>query len=204
MLLSSLLLISTLFSPLNNASKTPDAPSIEAFWENLQAHCGLAFSGVVTNIPEGDTQLAGVAEGVLHFETCNDEYVRVPFHVRFEDGTWNRSRTWIYIRTEDGIELRHDHRTEDGAEDQTTWYGGFSHQNATATEANFVSRREGTTSEGPTSGWKVIMEPGTRYVYGTTRRGEWRHRLDFDLSKPIDTPDLPWGYETLPVGLQKN
>jgi len=175
--------------------------STEAIWASLQSQCGQAFSGVVTSVPEGDTQLSGVQDIVVHFDSCTPEYVRVPFHVQLEDGSWNRSRTWIFIRNEHGIELRHDHRKEDGSEDTTTWYGGFAHKDVTDNQIEFVPEAR-VTADGPNGGWKIILEPGVRYVYGTQRAGEFRHRLDFDLSKPIDLPELPWGYGTLPVGLQ--
>lgn len=173
----------------------------EAVWNALQAHCGQAFAGVVTSVPEGDTQLTGVEEIVVHFDSCTENVIRVPFHLKKDDGIWNRSRTWIFIRNEHGIELRHDHRTEDGAEDATTWYGGFAHKDATTNQVEFVPEQR-VMADGPNGGWRVIMEPGVRYVYGTIRAGEFRHRLDFDLSKPIETPELPWGYGTLPKGLR--
>ncbi len=173
----------------------------ESVWNALQAHCGQAFAGVVVSVPEGDTQLAGVEEIVVHFDSCTDTFIRVPFHLKKDDGIWNRSRTWIFIRNEHGIELRHDHRTENGGEDTTTWYGGFAHKDVTSNQVEFVPEQR-VMVDGPNGGWRVIMEPGVRYVYGTIRAGEFRHRLDFDLSKLIDTPELPWGYGTLPKGLQ--
>lgn len=173
----------------------------ESVWNALKAQCGKAFEGVVTSIPEGDTQLAGAEEIVVHFDSCTENVIRVPFHLKKGDGIWNRSRTWIFIRNEHGIELRHDHRTEDGAEDVRTWYGGFAHKDVTSNQVEFVTEQQ-VMADGPNGGWRVIMEPGVRYVYGTIRAGEFRHRLDFDLSKPIETPELPWGYGVMPVGLQ--
>lgn len=201
---SCILFSITLISVAATAATAQDVDmksKTEAVWTALQTHCGQAFAGVVTSVPEGDTQLAGVEEIVVHFDSCTDAFIRVPFHVKKDDGSWNRSRTWIFIRNEHGIELRHDHRTEDGAEDATTWYGGFAHKDATASQVEFVPEQR-VMADGPNGGWRVIMEPGVRYVYGTIRAGEFRHRLDFNLGKPIETPELPWGYGTLPKGLR--
>lgn len=170
-----------------------------AIWANLQTHCGQAFSGKLLAVPEGDTQLNGVVDMVVHFESCTDTMIRAPFHLGYENDRWNRSRTWIFIRNEHGIELRHDHRKEDGTEDATTWYGGFAHTNVDSSQVEFVPQNS-INGEGPNNGWRVIMEPGVRYVYGTIRAGVWRHHLEFDLSKPIPKPELPWGYGTLPKG----
>jgi hypothetical protein len=171
-----------------------------AVWANLQAQCGQAFSGKLLAVPQGDTQLNGVVDMVVHFESCTDTVIRAPFHLGYDNDQWNRSRTWIFIRNEHGIELRHDHRKEDGTEDATTWYGGFAHKDAAASQVEFVPENS-VAGEGPNNGWRVIVEPGIRYVYGTIRAGAWRHHLEFDLRKPIPSPALPWGYETLPKGL---
>jgi hypothetical protein len=47
-------------------------------------------------------------------------------------------------------------------------------------------------------GWRVEIEPGLRYTYGTIRDGDWRHHLEFDLTSPVPAPPPPWGHETRP------
>jgi hypothetical protein len=177
--------------------------SLDEIWEALSARCGEAFSGEVTNVPPGGTQIDIRSNIVVHFAYCTDEVIRVPFHVELLDGTWNRSRTWTFFRHNHSIELRHDHRIEDGSEDEVTWYGGFSHQNVTSEKVEFVSL-ERTAAAGVMSGWRVEIDPDVHYTYGTIRQGEWQYRLQFDLTTPIDVPELPWGYETLPSGMTGN
>ncbi len=160
----------------------------DAYWANLQALCDAAYAGELLQAPEGDTQIDPDARLVVHFRECGDEELRFPLHV--DD---NRSRTWVFIRHDDRLELRHDHRYEDGTEEENTWYGAFTQEEGTANRQEFVSDRNGVMG-----GWRVEIEPGERYTYGTIRDGEWRHHLEFDLTEEVDAPPPPWGHETRP------
>jgi hypothetical protein len=167
-----------------------DAPATaqDAFWRNLQTLCGHAAEGRLLRAPAGDTQIDPGARLVVHFWECGEDELRFPLHV--DD---NRSRTWVFIRHADALELRHDHRHPDGSEESNSWYGASTMSPGTATRQEFVSPRNGVLG-----GWRVEIEPGRRYTYGTIREGEWRHHLEFDLTRPLQPPPLPWGYETRP------
>ncbi len=158
----------------------------DAFWANLQALCESAAPGELLQAP--DTQIDPEAALVVHFWECGDEEIRFPLHV--DD---NRSRTWVFIRHEGSLELRHDHRNPDGTEERNTWYGASTASEGTATRQDFVMVREDFTS-----GWRVEIHPGERYEYGTARNGEWRHHLVFDLTSPVPLPPMHWGHETRP------
>lgn len=82
----------------------------DRFWANLQALCGSAAAGTLLAAPPGDTQINPQARLVVHFWECSDHELRFPLYV--DD---NRSRTWVFLRHPDGIELRHDHREADGS-----------------------------------------------------------------------------------------
>jgi hypothetical protein len=125
---------------------------------------------------------------VVHFHQCGDEELRFPLHVGE-----NRSRTWFFVRHADRLELRHDHRHEDGTEEGNTWYGAFTADAGTEYQQEFVFERDGEQV-----GWRVQLEPGERFTYGTIRDGDWRHHLEFDLTDPVEAPPLPWGYEIRP------
>jgi hypothetical protein len=180
-----------------------DAPEVgveaspqEAWWANLSVPCGNAFPGSLGHAPPGDTMLEGEELLVVHFDVCGPDEIRLPFHIEGLDGAWDRSRTWIFRRTGDGrIELRHDHRRPDGTEDDQTWYGAWTVDPGTPTEQRFIiENRE--NPDGQLRGWRVIIEPGVRYTYGTIRGDEWSWRVDFDLSTPMDAPPpTAWGYE---------
>lgn len=165
----------------------PAAPQ-DAFWANLQDLCGRAAAGRLLAAPPGDTQIDPNASLVVHFWECGTDEIRFPLHV-----DENRSRTWVFIRHDDALELRHDHRHPDGTEESNTWYGASTMNEGTANRQEFVNERNGILS-----GWRVEIEPGQRYTYGTIRDGEWRHHLEFDLTSPATVPPLPWGHETRP------
>jgi hypothetical protein len=166
-----------------------------AFLANLNAHCGQAFPGALAIEPPGDEMLDGDELLVVHMRGCGDEEMLLPFHIETDPGVWDRSRTWIFRLTDGNrLELRHDHRQPDGSEDEVTWYGAFTLADGTPTQQEFL--RDTPAADGSIRGWRVIIEPGVRYIYGTIRDGEWSWRVDFDLSTPMtELPPPPWGYE---------
>ncbi|MEX0661452.1 MAG: hypothetical protein WEA58_08490 [Balneolaceae bacterium] len=166
----------------------------ERFFTNLSEQCGNAYPGSLTKEPEGDEMLSGDELLVVHFRECDDDQLKIPFHIEVNENEWDRSRTWIFTKQEDGLELRHDHRNPDGTEDDVTMYGGYSVDGVTAIRQEFksVPRSE---EMGYFRGWRIEIEPGERYTYGTIRDTTWSWRIDFDLSEPLEeTPPAPWGH----------
>ncbi len=184
----------TLLACNQTAEGNPAISPQDAFMDNLRAHCEQAFPGRLVQAPEGDEMLEGSELLVVHFRECGEEEVKLPFHIESLDGSWDRSRTWVFTQHEGEIELRHDHRLEDGSEDEVTWYGAFSDGEGTPNRQEFLLPPD----DRPTRGWRVEIEPGERYTYGTIREGEWSWRVDFDLSESIDPPPPPWGHDTEP------
>ena len=174
--------------PDDELAAVASAAPRDAFWANLQALCEGAAPGRLLRAPEGDTQIDPNADLVVHFRECGDEELRFPLHVG-ED----RSRTWVFIRHDDHLELRHDHRNLDGTEQSNTWYGATTLEEGTGRVQEFVTDRGGRLS-----GWRVVIEPGERFTYGTIRNGEWRHHLEFDLTAHAEMPPPPWGHEVRP------
>lgn len=172
-----------------------EASVYDLYMANLRSECGNAYAGRLTLEPEGDDMLDGDELLVVHFRECDEEgVIKVPFHIETSEGEWDRSRTWIFTRTEEGIDLRHDHREVDGSESDFTMYGGPTHNEPDANMMEFISF-ERTEETGIYRGWRIIIEPGERYVYGTHRGGEWSWRVDFDLTQPVETPPAPWGHQ---------
>lgn len=171
----------------------PDGPS--AFWSNLARHCGHAYRGSLTVEPPGDEMLTGTEELIVHFRDCSDTEIRVPFHIEDEaTGEWDRSRTWVFMRTAGGLELRHDHRHENGAPAGETCYGGHTRLSGTSERQEFVLS-ERTAPDGSLLGWRVEVVPDERFTYGTIRGDQWTWRVDFDLSEPVAAPPPPWGHQ---------
>ena len=181
--------------------RTSDIPAAEEspsdhYFAALAEHCGNAYPGGLTLEPEGDDMLTGTELLVVHFRECGENQLKLPFHIELEqEESWDRSRTWIFTRHEDGLELRHDHRLPDGSEDDVTMYGGFSVDRGTDARHEFKSA-ERTEETGIFRGWRIEIVPHERYTYGTIRGDEWSWRVDFDLSQPMDSlPPAPWGHE---------
>jgi hypothetical protein len=175
------------------------APVHAAFLANLAAQCGHAFAGRLVLTPEGDDMLTGTEQLLVHFRDCRPGELQIPFHVENEaTGEWNRSRTWYVMAAADGLELRHDHREPDGSESRRTWYGGFSHGAGTANRQDFASP-ERTAAAGVPVGWRIEIQPGAYYRYGTTYEGQFDWMIEFDLSRPLAGPaPAAWGWEAPP------
>lgn len=171
-----------------SAAAVAETPQ-DAYWQNLQALCESTTAAAGELLQAPDDQIDPESALVVHFRECGDEELRFPLHV--DD---NRSRTWVFIRHDDHLELRHDHRHEDGIEESNTWYGATTMEEGSANSQEFGTER----ADGSRGGWRVMIEPGQRYTYGTIRDGEWRHHLEFDLTTPVDAPPPPWGHETRP------
>jgi hypothetical protein len=168
----------------------------DAWWARMMEHCNNAYEGGLTLEPPGDDMLRGDELLLVHFRGCSETELRLPFHIEAEPGEWNRSRTWIFTRHEDRIELRHDHRHEDGTPEDNTFYGGFTQDEGTPVRQVFIfTDYDEYTDAGPHRGWRVDIEPHSRYTYGTFRGDDWRWRVDFDLSQPGAPPPAPWGHE---------
>lgn len=184
-----LAVIATLAAPV---AATP----LDEFWSNLQALCSKAYAGELILEPDGEPGFAGQAL-VMHVRECSDERIRIPFFVG-ED----RSRTWVLTRVEvDGqsrLELKHDHRHEDGSEDEVTMYGGTTTNLGLATQQVFPADQHTREMIEPAHAnvWRIEIVPGERFSYHLQRLGTERvFRVDFDLAETVEAPAPPWGWE---------
>ncbi|MCC5885697.1 MAG: hypothetical protein JJT88_04605 [Gammaproteobacteria bacterium] len=183
----------------DSAASTAEQSPQSGFLAALSTHCGQAFPGRLILEPEGDTMLSGSELLLVHFRDCETDEVRIPFHIEDEGaGTWDSSRTWYVMHSNDDLELRHDHREADGSEDSRTWYGGLARGEGTATQQDFASP-ERTAAAGVAVGWRIEIEPGVHYRYGTTYDGAYDWMIEFDLSEPYGH-DIPaaWGADQPP------
>jgi hypothetical protein len=162
----------------------------DAFWSSILELCGQAFERVD-------------ALYVMHVRQCYPDEIRIPVHVgNAEDGTWNRSRTWILTRTPDGIRLKHDHRNPDGTEETVTQYGGDTGEPGTPGIQTFPAdefTREVVAAEvrgAENNIWRMEITPGVTFSYRLTRSTfDNALRWAFDLRTPVAAPPAPWGYE---------
>ena len=183
-------------APVLGHAQPADQDPRDTWWENLTALCGKAFAGEMTGFarPADDGWLG--KRVVMHVRECSESEIRIPLHVGE-----NRSRTWVITRTEDGFRLKHDHRHEDGSEDEVTWYGGHTKDPGRATRQTFpvddYSRALFLANglDASTGNlWSMEVHAGETFAYELVRSR--RHfRAEFDLTEPVEPPPAPWGYE---------
>ncbi|HEU4819783.1 MAG TPA: hypothetical protein VFS87_01320 [Qipengyuania sp.] len=179
----------------------------DRFWQALSGLCGKAYTGRMVSDEAADAEMRGAALA-MHVRRCSDERIEVPFHVQRGDGSWDRSRTWIFTRTATGLRLKHDHRHEDGSSDAMTMYGGDTATPGTARAQDFpvdaesqaLFRQEGRTVS-LTNVWRVEVDPpGTAdatFAYRLLRQppNARNFHVAFDLTRPITPPPVPWGHD---------
>jgi hypothetical protein len=170
-------------------TQLPETGPQAEFFAAVRELCGNAYEGRVTEAPPGDTTFDDRL--VMHVRNCDSNVIRIPFHVGE-----NRSRTWVITRLEDGMRLKHDHRHEDGSDDEITLYGGDTGSEGTAREQTFPAD-EFTASLVPgavSNVWTLEIVPGEVFVYRLNRAGtDRRFRIEFDLTNPVEAPPPPWG-----------
>lgn len=163
----------------------------DEFWTSLLALCGRAYAGRLVEGSPADTIFEG-RDLIMHVRQCSDNEIRIPFHVGDD-----HSRTWILTRLDTGLRLKHDHRHEDGSEDEVTQYGGDTRDEGTAQRQEFPA--DDFTAQlvpvAATNVWTVEVVPGSTFAYALRREGtDRRVRIEFDLTREVDAPPAPWGY----------
>jgi len=171
----------------------PDSPSPEQeiFWHRLEDLCGQAFEGHVMEAPPEDGWWEA-ERFIMHVQLCGPEEIRIPLHV--DD---DRSRTWVVTRTGEGLRLKHDHRLEDGTPDASnTDYGGDTALPGSAWRQEFPADEFSVDAVPARASqlWYLEIRPEESFVYGLRREATGlRYRLEFDLTRPVETPPPPWG-----------
>lgn len=161
----------------------------DLFWHDLQQLCGQSFEGKLIK-PEKDEQFGGKTI-VMHVRSCSDTVIKIPLFVGDD-----KSRTWVLTYVDGLIELKHDHRHEDGSPDETTMYGGTANNSGKAQAQVFpadVFTAELIPAAATNIWWITLNE--TEFTYNLKRVDTPREfTLAFDLTKPIDNPGPPWGW----------
>lgn len=159
------------------------------FWNALKAHCGKTFEGEIVSGPAGED--FNNKRLVMHVLSCSDDEILIPFNVG-ED----RSRTWVLKYKNGRIELKHDHRHEDGTSDMVTMYGGTTSNSGLPGIAVFPADEETTTiiPAAAVNVWWITIDEAT-YTYNLRRISSERlFSISFDLTKEIEKPEPSWGW----------
>ncbi len=149
----------------------------------MSSLCGQSFSGKVVFPADGKDPFAG-APLLMTVQTCSDSTIHIPFAVG-ED----KSRTWVISKTPEGLQLKHDHRHEDGTPDEITLYGGLALTSANELEQRFPA--DAYTAQllpaAATNEWILAISPdGRTFSYILKRDNQLRFQADFDLTKPLE------------------
>ncbi len=168
-------------------------PAQDSFFKSLTDLCGHAFAGEILIDTNKSKSFTG-KKLVMHVRKCTDTYIEIPFHVGD-----NASRTWVITRTGSGLQLKHDHRHEDGTSEDLTMYGGHTVDDGYAqvqsfpvdapTKQMFVEQKIPGSNQNT---WQMFVYDD-EFTYRLIREG-FEFRVDFDLTNPVKTPAAPWGY----------
>ncbi|MCF6275007.1 MAG: hypothetical protein L3J05_04510 [Robiginitomaculum sp.] len=180
-------------APVTTKPTPVTAPTLSAqdqFWGGLNLLCGSSYAGKMVSSDEVDADMAD--KEMTMTVNCTGKDIRIPFAVAD-----NRSRTWVFSQTETGLQLSHQHNHEDGSEDKVSQYGGATATDGTATRQEFPADGFSVAlfmlqdlEASMANVWAVEITPET-YTYELNRSS--RHfRVEFDLTKEIDTPVIPW------------
>ncbi|WP_341502160.1 hypothetical protein [Gallaecimonas sp. GXIMD4217] len=164
----------------------------QQFFAALGAQCGKAFEARVVESEAADQDWRE-ARIVMHVRDCSDSELRIPLQVGE-----NRSRIWVLRKTSDGLELKHDHRHQDGSEDRLSQYGGHTVESGSAGRQAFPAdahsqalfKAQGLDAAVANT-WILEIEPGKHFSYGLSRPGR-RFRMEFDLTRPVAPPPPAW------------
>lgn len=168
-----------------------DTLGVDQFWQQLKRHCGKTYEGTVTSGATANDGFSG-KRLIMHVLSCSDDQLLIPFNVGE-----NRSRTWILTKKMDKIELKHDHRHEDGSKDAVTMYGGTSTNTGLPGIAMFPADQQTvqTIPAAATNIWWMTINQNT-FTYNLRRIGSDRlFTVTFDVTKPIEKPLPSWGWE---------
>lgn len=186
----NIILILLLFVNLQLSAQ--DLPANHVFWKTLELHCGKAYEGEIMT-PSPNDPFSG-KRLVMHVVGCGEDFIHIPFFVGDD-----KSRTWVLTMENDRIKLKHDHRHEDGSEDEVTQYGGLT-SNTGMVGIQFFPADQETADLIPYAAnnvWWITIDEES-FTYNLRRIGSDRFfSVKFDLTKEVESPGPAWGWENI-------
>jgi hypothetical protein len=157
--------------------------SQDAFFQQIADLCGARFTGQ-SSFPEDPGDAFRGKTLIAHIKTCEADEIRIPFNVG-ED----QSRTWVLSKVEGGLQLKHDHRHEDGTPDEVTMYGGTTLNTGSDLSQSFPAdaHTADLIPDASTNEWFLsLSEDGSELTYYLERHSKPRFRAV--LQKEVGTP----------------
>lgn len=163
-----------------------------AFWDNMREFCGKAFKGKLGDVTDYYMPF-DESNVILHVFNCTNDLTHLALHIGD-----NRSRNLLLTQSDGTLRLKHDHRYEDGREEDITQYGGDAPKPGLAHRQIFEA--DAHTSEilplRFDNFWFLDMMDENTLAYGVhwPKQGH-SIRIEFDVNDAVDTPPAPWGYD---------
>ena len=179
----------------NDSSTSIEETGNYKFWSKITSLCGETYRGkIISGQSAGDFQ---GKELIMHVLSCDEDKILIPFNVGE-----NRSRTWILTKDqEQRITLKHDHRKEDGTNDEISMYGGTTPNSGLSSMAIFPADQEtiDLINYAGTNVWWITVSDES-FTYNLKRIGsESQFSVSFDLTNPVEQPQASWGWEGFEV-----
>jgi len=179
-LFSSAIAIVLMISPLiaeSQEANPASAPTLnenqQAFFNRVKSMCGERYEGEsVFPVDPGDAFRGQLLVAMI--ESCGVDEIRIPFLVGPD-----ASRTWVLTRTSEGLQLKHDHRHEDGTPDEVTLYGGVARDPGSSLSQSFPADRytADLIPEASSNEWFLSFSAdGQELTYYLERHGKARFK----------------------------
>jgi len=179
------------YAPEEAAEEFEIEPEQLAFWENIQEHCGNAYDGILADATPF-YQTFDAERIRIHVRDCTETVTHISLHI--DD---DHSRNLLITKQRGTLQLKHDHRNEDGTEEEITQYGGLAPTPGLETRQIFYAD-EHTADILPQrydNFWFIDIMDDETLAYGVHWPKEGNSiRMEFDISHPVDPPPTPWGY----------
>lgn len=167
--------------------------SQDIFYKNLGSLCGKSFQGKMVSNDKQDLDIANQIL-IMHVRNCEKNKIEIPFNVGD-----NRSRTWVLKKIGNKIELKHNHVHKDGSLDKSTYYGGLTNNIGTDSRQEFPADEyskqlfdKNNIPQSKNNIWAVEIIPNKIFAYELKRENRF-FRVEFDLTKNVETPPKSWG-----------
>ncbi len=163
---------------LASQSRAAEVSGEQQFFANLTRLCGRTIEGA-TEFPQNPDHPMVGRKLVLTVGPCSAKEVRIALQVG-ED----KSRTWIFTRSENVLLFKHDHRPADATPPAQTNYGGWARPGGTGDRQQFAADEETAKliPEAATNVWTLEFDHAkSQLIYALERHNAPRYKAVFQL-----------------------
>lgn len=165
-------------------------PTRDVFWSRFESLCGHAYRGQIATAGAVEPTDTALARGplVLDVRACTPTAI----HGAFDVGD-DRSRTWVLMRSADGLRLDQERRRPDGSVEPGNLMTAETRDSGTVGRQEFFFDAATPLARQAERAWSIDIEPPRTIAFALPRRGRSPLQLQFDLERVIAAPPPPWG-----------